>query len=204
MKIIRKKILIIFEAKKKNALEKLSKAKKEELVDVAIIPILSIINQSSNYYTTSSCAGRVSIISKTDARSKHSVIFLLKTHELPTLDQIQKVLTSKQSFQGQIWFNLEPPVFHIGSRTFTDAKNIHRIALEAGMGLTMIKSISRSIIVEARGTGRIEMPIGFDGIIMIDEHHLEKIVSLSRLILKEEQDKLVIWEHSLVKIFSEQ
>ena len=109
----RKKILIIFDTKKKIALEKLAIATKGKLVDIAVLPILSIINQLSNYYTTSSCAGRVTVISKANVRSKHSVIFLLKTHELPTLNEVRESL--RQSLEGQIWFNLEPPVFHIGT-----------------------------------------------------------------------------------------
>ena len=194
----RKIILIIFDTKKKIALEKLTIATKGKQVDIAVIPILSIINQLSNYYTTSSCAGRVTVISKATVRSKHSVIFLLKTHELPTLKEVRESL--RQSLDGQIWFNLEPPVFHIGTRTLLDAKNIHRLSLEAGMGLSMIKTIARSIIVETRGTGRIEMPIGFEGVVVINDHHLKKIVSLSRVILKEEQEKLEIFKNSLSDI----
>jgi tRNA(Phe) wybutosine-synthesizing methylase Tyw3 len=42
---------------KKNALDKLEKAKVEDLVDLGIISILDLINSYEDYYTSSSCFG---------------------------------------------------------------------------------------------------------------------------------------------------
>ena len=52
---------IFFEAKK-SALNKLDQAMIEKKVDSSIIPLLDIINKSDDYYTSSSCAGRIVLI----------------------------------------------------------------------------------------------------------------------------------------------
>ncbi|MHA2364093.1 MAG: tRNA-wybutosine modification methyltransferase TYW3, partial [Candidatus Hodarchaeales archaeon] len=156
-----------------------------------------LINRSPNHYTTSSCAGRAILISKSSHNAKHSVNFLLKTHQLPNFIEVQKAL--KQSFVNQLWLVLEPPVFHVGTRTIENAKIFLQIALESGLGLSMIKTISRLIIVETRGTGRIEMPIGFNGKIFINADYLEYICIIIREIMSEDKNRLKKWKQNLEK-----
>lgn len=165
------------------------------MVDEEVISIIEYINKSPNFYTTSSCSGRLIIISKMHARSKHSVNFLFKTHNPPELSKIQQAL--KNSFSDQLWLILEPPVLHIGTRTISDAKILLKTALESGLGLSMIKSISKIPIVEIRGTGRIEMPIGFKGKMSINNNYLLNTIDLVTKIMKEDKKRVDIWTKTL-------
>ncbi len=51
-----------FDEQKDKAMEGLRKALKEGKVDEDIIPLLEKINSLENYFTTSSCSGRISVM----------------------------------------------------------------------------------------------------------------------------------------------
>ena len=69
-----------FNSYKKNALSKFQKAKNENLVDGKIISLLDILNKSDNYFTTSSCAGRIVILEIPAIGDKKNAVFLGKWH----------------------------------------------------------------------------------------------------------------------------
>ena len=63
---------------KEIALKKLESQKKKVLVDKEIIGILDIINSNDNYYTSSSCYGRLFLIQLTKNGDKLNAKFLCK------------------------------------------------------------------------------------------------------------------------------
>jgi len=65
---------------KKNALQKLDKAKIENKVDIGILPILDIINSLNEYYTTSSCFGRIVLLELPVIGDKKNAKFIGKWH----------------------------------------------------------------------------------------------------------------------------
>ncbi|MBW3019386.1 hypothetical protein KY329_04350, partial [Candidatus Woesearchaeota archaeon] len=56
-----------FDNDKKNALTKLDKSTKGS-IDEPVIPILNLINSMNDYYTTSSCSGRIMIMEPSEER----------------------------------------------------------------------------------------------------------------------------------------
>ena len=63
---------ISFKLRKKNAMNKLSMAKSEHLVDVAMYDILDTLNAHPDLFTTSSCSGRIQLIAVPDVGRKHN------------------------------------------------------------------------------------------------------------------------------------
>ena len=70
----------VFLKHKKIALAKLQSAKEENLVDRGVLNILSLINQLDDYYTSSSCAGRVLLLELPSLGDKKNAVFLGKWH----------------------------------------------------------------------------------------------------------------------------
>ena len=65
-----------FNEGKKSAIKKLEKAHDAGEVDKGILPILNIINKSENYYTSSSCFGRIVVLEIPDIGDKKNAEFL--------------------------------------------------------------------------------------------------------------------------------
>lgn len=187
--IERNVVYIVFSRKKEIALDKLALALNENVVDIEIIDLINIINKFDEYYTTSSCAGRIVILSKDNFRGKYSAKFLFKTHSpLTSIDAIHDVL--KMEFSGQLHYNVEPPTFHIAAKTLEGAIKIHDLAINSSLGYSMFKTIKKSIIVELRGTGQLQMPIGLNNKILINKDHLEFVFKLGNDILSSEQERI--------------
>ena len=78
-----------FQKRKQDVLSKLDKSSKQSW-DEKILKLCEKINSLENYYTTSSCAGRVVIM--IDKLKKESGLFLKVYHDLISLSQLRKDL----------------------------------------------------------------------------------------------------------------
>ncbi|MEK6845980.1 MAG: hypothetical protein AABY26_04420, partial [Nanoarchaeota archaeon] len=90
---------------KKTFLAKLDKSKKGE-VDEKIIPLLNIINSKEDYYTTSSCSGRVYLWRGSE--KKNEMEWLNVSHEL-----IDENFFELKNYDGLIWMRLEDMILHV-------------------------------------------------------------------------------------------
>jgi len=127
---------------KKTFLSKLDKSKKGSL-DEKIIPLLSTINSKPQYYTTSSCSGRITLF--TTSGKKNQSDWLKVSHSL--IDQQFFQLESSTSL---VWLRLEPFILHIACENLAAANNM----LDLIRGLykkSCLLSVSNKIIVEVRG-----------------------------------------------------
>ena len=68
-----------FESNKKTILSKIDKSKKGE-IDKPIKKLIILINKSKNYYTTSSCSGRIVLLAKKSGEKKGSK-WLFSSHK---------------------------------------------------------------------------------------------------------------------------
>ena len=81
----------IFNQRKKDIFSKQDKSSKGE-VDKKISSLCNKINEKDNYYTTSSCAGRVVLI--VDKNKKEKRVFRFVSHELINFEELKKELIS--------------------------------------------------------------------------------------------------------------
>lgn len=186
----------VFDEKKRLALKKLEEALQEQRVDLEVLDLINTINSFDNYYTTSSCAGRFVILAKNSFRGKYTAEFVYKTHSPPVDIQIVKESLEKE-FEGYLYINVEPPTFHIACRTLDDAIALHQMAVDYNIGYSMFKTIKKSIVVEIRGTGMLQIPIGLYNKVFLSEGYLEHIISLSNEILTDEQSRIKKFEQNL-------
>ncbi len=146
-----------FPNNKKTFLTKLDKSKKGD-IDQRALPLLNAINQLPNYYTTSSCSGRVYLW--TGSGKKNETQWLKVSHDL--IDD--SFFTLSQPTPNLVWLRFEPFILHICCK---DLKSANYLLNEAHLlyKKSSLLSISKKIILEIRSSELIEMPL-------YDNHHL--------------------------------
>jgi len=188
-----KDILLQFggEAKKLNtrflnarnrAIESLRKAIMEGKVDAKAIPIVKKINSISDYFTTSSCSGRIAVMEMPSFGRKRKAKFLGKWHGKVSVNEVKKALEKRGN--GEIWFLVQSPIFHVASISMENAKKLLNIANQSGFKYSTIKSINGKIMVEILGTERIDAPLGVNGRIYGGEEYVEVLVEIANKMME--------------------
>ena len=178
---------------KKRTLTNLEMAIRENLVDEEVIPILNKINNLDNYYTTSSCIGRVGIMEiPKDKNPKLYSRWLGKWHHYATYDEMFNALKERKN--GYIVFVMNSPILHIACKDIESAKKMLELAIHSGLKASSIKSVSdRRIIVEILTTHKVDAPIGEDGELFVDNNYLRFLLNYSNLKLKRAREILMRW-----------
>ena len=182
---------------KKIALKKLEKAKKEKLADGDIIPILDLINQTEDYFTSSSCYGRTVLLELPIIGDKKEAKFLGKWHR--TVNASEILDSVKYAKKGQIWILSQSPIIHIAAKTQFAADKMLKTAIACGFKHSGLKSLDKKIVVEVCSTERLDAPVGKDGILFCNKDHLELLVDISNEIMKKSTLKLKKFEEKLRK-----
>ncbi len=168
--------------------------------DKKIIPLCEKINSLENYYTNSSCSGR--IILMVDQEKKGEGLFKFITHEKIKIGElkkeIKKILESKEKIN--IKLKTEPPIIHITCFDFKDAKELAILSNLSGFKKTGLISFDRKIILEISSGEKIELPIIKEGKLLIEEEFLKIILENSNRKLESSWKKIKKLEESLSKI----
>ncbi len=166
---------------KKTFLAKDDKSKKGS-IDAPIKLLLDSINKKEDYFTTSSCSGRISIRAQTALARKDEIKFLLKSHRMVRLSRVMGALTMIPL--DMVWFRFEPMILHVACRDIGCAN----VLLDKVRGVfkhSGIISSRKRIVLEIRGSEFIEAPLTAAGKLVVDDGYL-------RLLLKEANQKLHI------------
>ena len=178
-----------FEEQKERAMKGLRKALAEDKVDKDVIPLLKRINALDNYFTTSSCSGRISIMEMPYFGDKVNSVWLGKWHREVTAEEVLEAIGKHKS--GQLWFLVRSPILHVAARTMEDAVELLNLAIGLGFKYSNIKSVShKKLLVEIRSTERMDVPLGEDGELWVDEEYTERIVSLANAQVRRFKGKL--------------
>jgi len=185
---------------KEKAIKSLEKACSENKVDHKIQPILDIINNSDEYYTSSSCAGRILLLQIPRIGDKKQAEFLGRWHRTIKTEELLNAI--KKSDKGTLWLLAQSPILHIGARTNTAADKIVKIANASGFKNSNIKSIGKKPLVEIGSTERLDAPIGEDGTLLCGREHLELLVRISNEVIEKSRLKLSRFEQEIKKYLS--
>ncbi|AEH24222.1 tRNA(Phe) 7-((3-amino-3-carboxypropyl)-4-demethylwyosine(37)-N(4))-methyltransferase Taw3 [Pyrococcus yayanosii] len=188
-----------FEAEKRKALEKLRAAMERGDVDEDIIPLLGKFNALPSYFTTSSCSGRISVMEMPNFGDKVNAVWLGKWHREVSLEEVLGAVRKHR--KGQLWFLVRSPILHVGARTLEDALKLLNLAIGAGFKYSCIKSVSeRKLIVEIRSTERMDVPLGLNGTLWVDENYLARIVEIANAQLRRFKGKLKRLEEAVTRL----
>jgi tRNA wybutosine-synthesizing protein 3 len=169
-----------FALQKSQCLERKDQSKRG-MFDRLIKPLLLHINEHPDYYTTSSCAGRIVLIAMEDKARKCDARWLYITHGKAMLTSISKSLNG--SPKETVWLRQESFIMHVAARDLDAAGRLIKIARDAGLKHSGICSLGRRIMLEIGGNEIMETPI-YRGGLLITEDYL-------RYLIKEANVKMV-------------
>ena len=161
-----------FLQRKKDILKKLDKSSKQSW-DKKIKKLCDKINKLDNYYTTSSCSGRVVVM--LDKKQKKPGLFLNVYHDLIKFKKFKNDLDKLGEIE-LVKFKQEPPILHVHCKTLKDAQTLLRKAQLAGWKKSGIISSGKRFILEMSGTDRLEFLLMNRGMILVTNAYLELIV----------------------------
>lgn len=183
-----------FNQRKKDILSKLDKSSIGSW-DENIVSLCNLINNSENYYTTSSCAGRIVLMK--DKEKKGEGLFLKVWHKKINFKDLKKELDNLDG-EGLVKFKTEPPIIHIACVDLESASELLEEAKHIGFKRSGINAVSRNIILELCSTEKLEFPIVKDGKILVNGEFLELIFEKSNFLLERGWEKI----EKLGKFFS--
>ncbi len=148
-----------FDNEKKTYLTKIDQSRKGE-IDQKILPLLEKINAFLDYYTTSSCSGRVYLWR--GSGKKNETEWLKVSHDLIAENFFDKKFLDKDFSDNIIWLRLEGMILHAACRDILAANKLLDLAHQI-YKKSCILSASNKIIVEIRGSEFLEMPFYQEG-----------------------------------------
>lgn len=177
-----------FQKIKQAALKKSDKSNKQSW-DKPIIQLCKKVNSLKDYYTTSSCSGRIVIM--LDNPKKVSGLFNKVYHNPITFSQLKKDLsTIAKKNKKLIKFKQEPCILHVAASDLENAQRFYNKARLAGWKKHGIISSKKRFVVEITGTDKLEFPIINKGKILVDDDFLKLAVKKSNENLKKSWDKI--------------
>jgi tRNA wybutosine-synthesizing protein 3 len=177
----------IFSKRKKDILLKKDKSSKGDW-DKKIKDLCDKINRTENYYTTSSCSGRVILLF--DREQKQPGVFLKVYHDLISLNNLKKDLDKISNNKEVIGFKQEPCGLHVACKDLKDAQFFLDKAKLSGWKKSGIISSNKRFVVECFSTEKLELPIIKNKKILVDNEFLKILVQKSNENLQKSWKKI--------------
>jgi tRNA wybutosine-synthesizing protein 3 len=159
--------------------------------DKKIKKLCEKINNLQDFYTTSSCSGRVILMIQQE--KKENDLFLKVWHNKISFNELKKTLNELLKLKKIIKFKLEPPIIHIACRDMKKATEMLEKAKYIGFKRSGLLTFDKNIILELNTSERMEFPIINKGKILVDDEFL-------RLIVKMSNEKMEKWWEKIHKL----
>jgi len=166
---------------------------KKGSVDKKIISLIGKINSKAEYYTTSSCSGRIMLMA--EGKTKKDANWVFVSHDKITFLQLKTAL--KKIPKQTLWFKFEPMILHVCCDSIESSKIILESAKSAGFKHSGIMATEKRIIVEIRGTDFISAPLAFSGKIAVSDLFLKKLINEANTKLKKNELKIKNLENKI-------
>lgn len=167
-----------FDQRKKDILSKKDKSSKGDW-DERIIPLCDKLNSMDNYYSTSSCSGRIIVMGNDE--KKGPGLFKFVSHDLVDFGDFWKEI---QKLKGNLKFKQDSVILHVACRELEDAKQLLEKGLKAGFKKSGIISLGRNIIVELNLSEKLEFPLIEGGKLLVGEDFLRRVIDKANYNLK--------------------
>lgn len=169
-----------FQQRKQDVLSKLDKSSIGKW-DEKILKLCEKINSLENYYTTSSCSGRILVMQ--DKEKKGPNLFSLVSHDTIEYENFMKSLP-KNFEKLDLKFKQEPLILHVMCKDLEGAKKLLEMAQLSGWKRSGIIFAEKRIAVELLSTEKLEFPLVYDGEFLVDEKFLKVVLKKANENLK--------------------
>ena len=183
---------------RKKALELLEEAIRKKKIDEKILPIVKKLNSKFDFFTTSSCSGRIAIMEIPCAGIKKKAKFLGKWHRKVDAKEIKGAI--EKAKKGEIWFLVQSPIIHVSTFSMENARKLLVIANQSGFKYSSIKSFNGRIVVEILGTERIDAPIGKDSKIYGGEDYIDMLTDIANFMMERMEANLRKLERNIDRL----
>jgi tRNA wybutosine-synthesizing protein 3 len=153
------RVMTRFEEAKKRALARL----RQRGADEEVAELLDRINRLDDFFTTSSCSGRIALIWLPEVGAKRDARFIGKWHRPVGKAEVLAAMNDVESFRnGDIWLLAQSPIMHVACKSLEKATVLLQIAIESGFKYSGIKAIAKDkgkVMVEIISTERLDVPL---------------------------------------------
>lgn len=187
-----------FEKDKQNALTKQDKSRKGA-VDREMRPLVKLLNSKPNYYTTSSCAGRILLISFPEDNRKYNVKWLYLSHSPAGFRAVKSNIDKavKSNIKNDVWLKQESVIAHVCCKTLEDASGLIEAAKHAGFKRSGINAARKKIVVELLSTENMDVPVIKKGKLLVGDAYLRIVVKEANKKLKRTKEKIKLLSRKL-------
>ncbi|BFG27473.1 hypothetical protein CerSpe_137470 [Prunus speciosa] len=161
-------------------------------VDAPIVPLLNTLNSHPNYFTTSSCSGRISILSQpthSKLKTKKKALggtWLFITHDPADPDSVLNRLfrsdssrKDEQDNQNDLVLRFEPLIIAVECKDLASAQSLVSKAIACGFRESGITNSSKRMIIAIRCSIRLEVPLGSSHEIMVSREYVRFLVGVA-------------------------
>lgn len=175
-----------FQFRKKNQLGKRDKSG-EQQVDEKIKKLVDRINKSKDYYTTSSCSGRIVLVKSLVDKAKN--VFLFKSHDKISIQDLKKAIENI-NYKDLVYFKQEPVILHIACSDLQKAEELLEKAQDSGFKKKGIITTRSRIVVELIGSEKLELPIISNKRLLVNDAYLKLLIKEANERLERSWEKL--------------
>ncbi|XP_041604720.1 tRNA wybutosine-synthesizing protein 3 homolog [Vulpes lagopus] len=160
-------------------------------VDEGAAGLVQLLNGREQYFTTSSCAGRIVLLDggiNGFEVQKQNCCWLLVTHKPCVKDD---VLAALKKANGDAILKFEPLVLHVQCRQLQDAQILHSVAIDSGFrnsGITVGKRGKTMLAV--RSTHGLEVPLSHKGKLMVTEEYIDFLLKVANQKMEENKKRI--------------
>ncbi|MBU2522782.1 MAG: hypothetical protein KKE23_00640 [Nanoarchaeota archaeon] len=164
-------------------------------IDEDIRKLVDIINKNPNYYTTSSCAGRIILMRETGEKQEN--VFIFVTHKKASVGQITTAIKLDKRATDLMYLKEEPCIMHVACKSIEHANDLVNSARQSGWKKSGIISIKpEKVMAELISTEILAAPITSKGKVMVDETYLDFLIKESNKKLGHTREKIKNFENA--------
>ena len=167
-----------FSQAKKDVLSRADKSH-EGQIDEHILKLCEVINSKDEYYTTSSCSGRIVLLKDVEVKDKEN--FLFKSHDKVSFGDLKKELEKvSNKYGGRVKFKFDACILHIACKDLVSAQKLYDKAKLSGWKRNGIQSSTNGrFVLELNSSERLEFPVLDKSKVLVSDKFLKIIVSES-------------------------
>lgn len=160
-------------------------------VDEDVAEIVQLLNGQEQFFTTSSCSGRIILLEGSINGfevQKRNCRWLLVTHKPCIKDD---VIVALRNANGDAVLKFEPFVLHVQCRQLQDAQILHSVAIDSGFrnsGITVGKRGKTMLAV--RSTHGLEVPLSHKGKLMVTEDYIDFLLKIANQKMEENKNRI--------------
>ncbi|MEM3342607.1 MAG: hypothetical protein QW728_07935 [Thermoplasmata archaeon] len=194
-----------FRTRKKNSLSKLKDAAASGKVDAEIVELLEVINNHPYYFTTSSCSGRIQIVSSRRTGDKATAVVHGKWHGEVQPDELYNIILEASRTGHIVQMMFQGPIIHITSEDIAYAKDLLVKARASGFKNSSIRYLHKdgTVNIELLSTEYFALPVAAEGRVWIPKEYVELFCQECKMLRNAYTVKLKKLREKLIRCQSE-